>query len=190
MLDVTDRKLKRPWTALAAAATAAHHGFELSNGIGLVWQPELGLAGAGALWGIQLPVWIALAAKGSNRWDKLLAVWSGASVGAALVHFLLWPWRRSSLGIPVLTEAEGLSSSRLPAYNALLYVWFAGSVLSIAREIPPRDRRWALLGLATLPLLGWSAKHHFSWLTHQAATNPAWWNRGVRHQPDRASGGA
>jgi hypothetical protein len=175
-------RVERPWTALAAASTAAHHGFELSSGIGLVWQPELGLGGASVLWGTQIPAWIALAASGSRRWDKVLAVWSGASVGAAVVHFLIWPWRRSRLGIPVLTEAEGLSASRLPAYNALLYVWFAASVLSVAREMPRRERPWALLGLATLPLMGLSAKHHFKWLKRQATTNPSWWNKGVQLQ--------
>jgi hypothetical protein len=93
---------------MVAGVTAAHHGFELSNGIGLVWQPELGLVGASAMWGTQIPLWITLAAKGSKRWDKLLAVWSGAALGAALLHFLLWPLRRGNLGIPVLAEAEGL----------------------------------------------------------------------------------
>src|SRR5260370_6239196 len=56
------RRTRRPWTVMAASLTAAHHGFELSNGIGLVLQPELGLGPAGALWGTQLPVWIAVAA--------------------------------------------------------------------------------------------------------------------------------
>ncbi len=51
--------LRRPWTVLAAAGTAAHHGFELSQGVGLVLQPELGLRGAGALWGSQVSVWVA-----------------------------------------------------------------------------------------------------------------------------------
>jgi len=178
--NTNGRNVQRPWTVLAAAATAGHHGFELSNGIGLVWQPELGLTGASALWGTQIPVWIALAARGDRRWDKLLAVWSGANVGGAFVHFLLWPSRRNRAGIPVLTEAEGLDASRLPAYNALLYVWGAASALSIVRDIRPRDRRWALVGLAALPLLRRSAQHHFSWLTEQAESNPAWWNRGVR----------
>jgi hypothetical protein len=173
-------KLQRPWTALAAAGTFAHHGFELSQGIGLVWQPELGLRGAGALWGSQIPIWAVLAARGSRRWDKLLAVWSGAALGGVLVHFLLWPWRFNQIGMPVLTEAEGIRASKLPAYNTILRVWFAASALSIAREISPRDRKWALVGFATLPLMRRSAKHHFSWLAQQAAKNPAWWNRGVR----------
>jgi len=170
----------RPWTMLSATLTAAHHGFELSSGIGLVGQPELGLLGAGALWATQIPAWITLAARGGKRWDRLLAAWSGAALGGAVVHFLIWPWRRSRLGIPVLAEAEGLGVSQLPAYNTLLYAWGAASALSIALEVPRRDRRWALVGLAALPLLRRSAEHHFSWIVDQAATNPAWWNRGVQ----------
>jgi hypothetical protein len=165
---------------LAATFTAAHHGFELSSGIGLVGQPELGLIGAGGLWATQIPTWIALAARGGKRWDRLLAVWSGAAVGGAVVHFLIWPWRRSALGIPILTEAEGLGASQLPVYNTLLYAWGAASALSIVLEVPRHDRRWALLGFAALPLLRRSANHHFSWIVEQAATRPAWWNRGVR----------
>jgi hypothetical protein len=66
-------RVRRPWTALAASLTAVHHGFELSNGVGLVMQPELGLGPATALWGTQIPVWIVLAARGDKRWDRLLA---------------------------------------------------------------------------------------------------------------------
>jgi hypothetical protein len=76
-------------------------------------------------------------------------------------------------------EAEGLSSSSLPAYNALLHVWGAASALTIIREVRPGARRWALVGLATVPLLRRSAQHHFSWLKQEALTNPAWWNRGA-----------
>ncbi len=183
---VAEPRIRRPWTAMAAVFTAAHHGFELSNGIGLVWQPELGLVGASGLWGTQIPIWISLAARGTKRWDRLLAAWSGATLGAALVHFLLWPSSRGKLGLPVLTQAEGLRTSRLPAYNTLLYLWATVSALSIVREIPRRDRPWALVGLATVPLLRRSAQHHFSWLTEQAVTNPAWWNSGVRQDSEMA----
>jgi hypothetical protein len=172
--------LRRPWTMLAATLTAAHHGFELSSGIGLVGQPELGLVGASAFWAAQVPTWIALAAKGGKRWDGVLAVWSGAALAGVVVHFLIWPWRRSALGLPILAEAEGLGDSKLPAYNTLLYAWGAASVLSIALDVPPRDRRWALLGFAISPLLYRSAKHHFSWIVDQAAASPAWWNQGVQ----------
>jgi hypothetical protein len=173
-------KMRRPWTTATAVLTAAHHGFELSSGVGLVLQPELGLGFAGALWGTGIPAWIRIAAKdGDARWDALLAAWSGASLAGVVVHFSLWPWRYNKLGIPVLTEAEALPSSSLPAYNALLYVWAAASALSIIREVRPGARRWALVGLVTMPLLRRSAQHHFSWLKQEALTNPAWWNRGA-----------
>ncbi|HEX3981026.1 MAG TPA: hypothetical protein VHW93_07375 [Acidimicrobiales bacterium] len=173
-------RVQRPWTVATAAFTAAHHGFELSNGVGLVLQPELGLGGAAALWGSEIPIWISLAARGDSRWNKVLSVWSGAALAGVLVHFFLWPCRRNRLGVPVLIEAEGLKASSLPTYNAILYIWGAAAVASIVREVHSGDRRWALAGLAMLPLLRRSALHHFTWLTDEATSNPAWWNRGAR----------
>ncbi len=41
--------LRRPLAVSAAVGTAALNAFELGSGVGLVWQPELGLAGALAL---------------------------------------------------------------------------------------------------------------------------------------------
>jgi hypothetical protein len=173
-------RVRRPWTTATALLTAAHHGFELSNGVGLVLQPGLGLGPSGALWGTGIPAWIRLAAKGDDtRWDPVLAVGSGASLAGVVVHFSLWPWRLNKLGVPVLTEAEGLPASRLPAYSALLHIWATSSAISIIREVRPGARRWALVGLATVPLLRRSAQHHFSWLKQEAITNPAWWNRGA-----------
>ena len=135
-------------------------------------------------WGTQIPTWIALAAKGGRRWDRLLAMWSGAALGRVMIHFLIWPLRRNAVGIPVLAEAEGLDDSKLPAYTALLYGWGAAAVLSIALEVPARERRWALLGLVAMPVLRRAAGHHFSWIVDQAATRPAWWNSGVQGRSD------
>jgi hypothetical protein len=180
-------KVQRPWTTATAILTAAHHGFELSSGVGLVLQPELGLGFAGALWGTGIPAWIRIANGDDTRWDPLLAAWSGASLAGVVVHFSLWPWRYNKLGIPVLTEAENLPSPSLPVYNALLHVWAATSALSIIREVRPGARRWAWLGLATIPLLRRSARHHFSWLEQEAVNNPAWWNRGAGLSQDMAA---
>jgi hypothetical protein len=180
--------VRRPWSVLAAACTAAHHIFELSNGVGLVLQPELGLPGAGALWAAQIPAWAVLAARGDRRWDRVLAVACGASAAGAAVHFFIWPWRRNRFALPTLTEAEGLKPSRLPVYNAILYTWGVAATVSIVREIPSPRRRWALAGLATLPLLRQSARQHFSWVSAQAVAHPAWWNRGVAvHEASGAS---
>ena len=104
---------------------------------------------------------------------------AGTGLGGMAVHFTLWPWavRR---GVPVLTEAEGLSDRQLPAYNAILWCWALASIGALLREVPKGSRRWFVLGvLNALPLRA-SAKHHFRWASEQARTNPAWWNRGLQ----------
>lgn len=172
-------RIRRPWSAATAGLTAVHHGFELATGVGLVLQPELGLVGSGALWGTQLPAWLVLASRGGPRWDRILAVWSGAALAGVTVHFILWPLRRSRPGPPVLAEAEGLDARGLAFYNALLYAWGTASALSLALEIPRDRRRWAVAGLATLPLQLVSARRHFDWVRHESGAHPAWWNRAV-----------
>ena len=69
-------RVRRPWTAMVAILTAAHHGFELTSGVGLVWQPELGLGPASALWGAEIP---ALGHRGCERGPAL-----GPVVGRAV----------------------------------------------------------------------------------------------------------
>ena len=168
-----------PFSAATASLTAAHHVFELSTGIGLVLQPELGLGGSGLLWGIGLPAWLGLASSRLPNRSAVLALSSGTALAGALVHFVVWPSRRGRLGLPVLIEAEGLPPASLPAYNVILYTWGAAAAMSVALEIPRGSRRWAMLGLATLPLQLVSAKRHFAWLSRQAVEHPAWWNRAM-----------
>jgi hypothetical protein len=169
----------RPLTLATALGTAAHHGFELASGAGLVFQPELGLAPATVLWTTQIVGWAAVAQRSGSRVEAVLAILDGASLAGVAVHFLLWPWRWGRLGVPVLTEAEGLSPRLLPAYNAILWSWAAASAGSLLRELPRGSRRWALVGMASLPALAVSARHHFRWVKEEAALHPAWWNRGV-----------
>jgi hypothetical protein len=169
--------IRRPFSVLSALGTAAHHSYELGSGVGLVLQPELGLAGSLALWGVQLPLWTAGAAKGGRRWDKALALWTGAGLAGAVVHYVMWPWRRTRLGVPALTSAEGLSPAQVPAYNGILWAWAAASALALAFEVPRGARRWAVAGLLTMPIMRLSARHHFDWIRQEAATGPAWWNR-------------
>jgi hypothetical protein len=165
--------------ALTCLGTAAHHGFELAAGVGLVFQPYLGLPGSAALWGCSFPAWLGAAVAGSKKWDRPLAFLAGLSVGGSAVHFTLWPWT-AERGPPVLTEAEGLRPPLLPAYNAVLYLWALSALAALALDTPPGARRWGLAGLVAAAPLRASARHHFRWLVHQARSNPAWWNRGVR----------
>jgi hypothetical protein len=80
----------------------------------------------------------------------------------------------------MLTEAEGLSPSQLPAYNAILLAWIAAGALALVREVPKSARGWFALGLINAIPLRMSATHHFAWAAEQARTNPAWWNRGLQ----------
>jgi hypothetical protein len=168
----------RPFTAATQVGTAAHHAFELAAGVGLVFQPELGLPGSVALWSTLLPFGFVTAARSEDRMEPVLAFSRGAALGGVAVHFMLWPWRARP--IPLLDEAEGLSAAQLPYYNALLYGWGAAAAAAVVKETPKRSRKWVALGLAATVLFRASARYHFKWATEQAQTNPQWWNRGLR----------
>ena len=168
----------RPLHAATAVGATLHHGFELAAGVGLVFQPYLGLAGASAMWGTLFPAWLVVSMRGSRRWDPMLAFAAGMSLGAAVLHFSLWPWsvRR---GLPWLREAEGLRPEHLPAYNAVLYGWASLAAAALAFETPRRSRVWALAGFAATFPLRRTARDHFRWIREEARTNPAWWNRAL-----------
>jgi hypothetical protein len=165
----------KPFTALTAATTALHHGFEVRAGVGLVWEPFVGRRGALALWGTGLPAWAAMALSGDERFDGPLALNNGLALAGGIVHFVLWPWEVRQ-GLPALTEAEGMTGERLPAYNRVLYAWIATSALALVLETPRGARRWALLGLAMGEPLRQSALHHFRWAREQARREPEKWS--------------
>ena len=109
---------RRRWLQAATfGGTAAHHSFELGKGVGLVLQPELGLAGASTRWAVLFASAIGLSLRGSERWDHALSFGVGMNLGAAAIHFLLWPWELRK-GVPTLTEAEGLKDEDLRAYTS------------------------------------------------------------------------
>lgn len=170
--------IRRPFHAMTAAGAMAHHIFELAAGVGLVLQPELGLQGAAAFWGLVFSTWLGASSRGSSRWDRVLGLGAGLSLMGAGIHFSIWPWRRLH-GVPILTEAEGLEPRLMPAYNAVLYFWALAAVGALIRETPRGSRRPALAALVALPVAQASARYHFKWVREQSRKNPAWWNRGV-----------
>ena len=170
---------RRPLHGLTSLAAAAHHGFELLAGVGLVFQPYLGLGGAGALWATSLPVWIAASARGSRRWDPVLAFLAGLSLGGAALHYALWPFEIRR-GVPLLTQAEGLRPKHLPAYSGIILTWGGVAAAALVFDTPRRDRRWALPGILIAMALRGSARRHFEWIREQAAMQPTWWNRALR----------
>ena len=173
--------IRRPFSALAALGTAAHHGFETRSGVGLVFEPFLGRRAATVMWSAAIPAWLLVAARGSSRWANWLAFNAGTSLAGSLVHFVVWPWSLKR-GIPMLDAAEGLTDDELPAYNAILLSWMAASALALALETPRSARPAALAGLASGELLRRSARHHFEWARRQAAMNPEAWSPAL-HEP-------
>lgn len=166
----------RRWSVLAMLAGAAsHHAFELGAGTGLMLQRELGLAGAAGTWLVAFPA-LAVAAR-RDRVAPLLAVAVGANAAACAVHFTLWPWRLTRVGLPVLTSAEGLPDRDLSAYNAILLSWGAASLVASAVLSRTGSARPTVAGfLLALPLRA-HARRHFAWVREQAVRQPAWWNR-------------
>ncbi len=174
--------MRRPWSTLTCAAAATHHAFELACGVGLVFQPYLGMTGASMLWGSVFPAWFGVARRGSGRWDRPLAYAAGMSVGGAVLHFALWPWS-TRRGLPLLDEAEGLPPEAMPAYNAIIWIWGASATVALVRETRRRDLPLALFGALSAFGLRPSARRHFDWVREQARVRPAWWNRALVERP-------
>jgi hypothetical protein len=172
--------MRRPFTALTALGTAAHHIFEVRAGVGLVFEPFLGRRGARAFWATVLPAWVAASAAGRGpRVERWLAMNNGMGLSGALVHFVEWPWEVRG-GVPRLTEAEGLSGDDLPAYNTVLQLWIAAAVLALLLETPSYARRSAIVGLLMGEPLRRSARHHFKWAREQARLEPDRWSPALR----------
>jgi hypothetical protein len=165
----------RPLSALTALGTAAHHGFELHSGVGLVFEPFVGRQRALVLWGAYLPAQLAVALAGGERLDRWLALNNGAGFAGGLVHFVEWPWELRN-GVPTLTEAEGMVPERVPAYNRVLQLWTLAAALALLFETPRRARAWALAGIALGEPLRRSARHHFRWAREQAKNEPDRWS--------------
>jgi hypothetical protein len=169
----------RPLVVIRVAGMVAHHAVELGAGVGLVFQPELGLPGAAALWAAVVAAELLVLGPYRSGAERLRAAAAGTTLAGVGVHYMLWPWEVRG-GLPRLCQAEGLSSAQLPWYEAVLLAWAAGAVGSLAVDVGGGRRRWALVGVVAAPLLARSARHHFAWVTDQARTRPRWWNRAVR----------
>jgi hypothetical protein len=168
----------RPFHALTAVGAVGHHGFELGAGVGLVFQPWLGLWGAGALWSGVFSGWLAATRRRGAGWDAALAFAGGMSAGAVALHYAMWPWRPRPL--PYLVRAEGLRQHDMLAYNSILWAWGSAATGALTLETPPRLLPLAAAGAATALAFRPSARGHFDWIREQAALAPAWWNRALR----------
>lgn len=171
--------LRRPWTRVAGAAMAGHVFFELGAGVGMPFASVLGPVPAAAVWAAEA-VQVQRVA-GSPRTDRTLAVVNGLSVAAAAAHLAGWPRRRTRLGLPWLTDCEGLGPELMRWYNPIVY---AGGIAALAAVLTEKGTapRWAaLLPLALVPALVRVQHAEHERLRRQAIMRPGWWNR--RLQP-------
>jgi hypothetical protein len=167
----------KPFNALAAIGTAAHHGFERWAGVGVFLEPWLGRRKTNLFWSVVMPLWLYSALAGRHRDEPLLAFNAGVAIAGALVHFTDWPWSLRMGVFPWLDQAEGLPPERLTAYNTILWGWLVGGVASVVAETRRSHLKFAAAGVATAPLLRASARHHFQWAREQAERDPESWSR-------------
>lgn len=169
-------RIAKPFNAVATLGSAAHHAFERRAGVGVFLEPWLGRRLTNRFWALVLPYGLLGAIRGRRRDEPTLAFNAGIATAGALVHFSEWPWSLRLGFIPWLDEAEGLQPEQLPAYNMILLTWLLSGAASVLVETRRENRRYALAGLATAPLLALSARHHFAWASEQAKANPARWS--------------
>jgi hypothetical protein len=173
---------RRPWTRLATAALAGHVFFELAAGVGLPGASVLGPAPAALLW-TAATVRMQRAA-GSPAADAGMAVANATGLAAALAHQAGWPRRWTQVGLPWLTDCEGLGPELMRWYNPVVHLGGAASLLALLTENRDAPRRLLLLPPVLVPLLVRLQHAEHERLKELARRRPAWWNR--RLQPPRS----
>jgi hypothetical protein len=168
-------RLRRPWTRLTGAAMAGHVFFELGAGVGMPFASVLGPAPAAAVWAMGTVA--VQKAAGSPSHDTALAVVNGLSAAAALAHLAGWPRRRTRLGLPWLTECEGLGPELMRWYNPVVYLGAAAAAAALATENREAPRWAGLAPLVLVPVLVRVQHVEHERLRRFAIRRPGWWNR-------------
>jgi hypothetical protein len=171
--------VRRPWTRLAGAAMAGHVFFELGAGVGMPLASVLGPAPAAAFWATAMGA--VQKAAGSPSRDTALAVVNGTSLAAALGHLAGWPRRRTRLGLPWLTDCEGLGPELMRWYNPIIYAGGVAAAAALVSETPSAPRWARLAPLLLVPALVRVQHIEHERLRRLAIRRPGWWNR--RLQP-------
>jgi hypothetical protein len=168
-------RVRRPWTRLAGAAMAGHVFFELGAGVGMPFASLLGPVPAAVAWAAGAVA--VQKAAGSPSRDTALAVVNGLGLAAAMGHLTGWPRRRTRLGLPWLTDCEGLGPDLMRWYNPIVYAGGVAAVVALGREnrSSPRWAWVAPLGLVPVLVRVQHAEHQR--LRGQAIRRPGWWNR-------------
>ncbi len=155
---------------------------ELAAGVGMPGASLVGAGPAATVWAAGTGVGWRVAGRVAGAGDRPLHLWNGLALTAVVAHYTAWPRRRTRLGLPWLTECEGLRGGVMPAYNAILLASGAAAATALVREnrSAPTVLGWAPLLL--VPLFGRSQHRELDRLVELAGRRPAWWNRGLRQR--------
>ncbi|PIM72676.1 hypothetical protein CTU88_11145 [Streptomyces sp. JV178] len=168
---------RRPLTRVTAAATATHAFFELAAGVGMPLASLLGPFTAATAWAAGTATAWRAGGTRPSRDDPAFAVLNSVSLAGVIAHLTGWPRRRTRLGLPWLTDCEGLGPRLMPYYNPILYVSGTAAVAALLLENESAPRRLPLLTPALVPLLVGAQRAEHRRLMAIAAARPGWWNR-------------
>ncbi|OUD01794.1 hypothetical protein [Streptomyces swartbergensis] len=164
-------------TRVTTVATAGHVFFELAAGVGMPFASFLGPVPAATAWAIGTGTAWHAAGNRPAAYDRAFTVLNSVSLAAVTAHLTGWPHRRTRLGIPWLTDCEGLGPRLMPYYNPILYLSCAAAVAALILENDSAPRRLPLLALPLVPLLAAAQHAEHRRLRAIAVARPAWWNR-------------
>lgn len=170
----------RPLTKAVVAGNAAHAMVELLAGVGMPGASVTGPAPAAVGWAVGSGWLWRTAGRGRPRHDTALAVFAALSLAAVTAHLTAWPRRRSRIGLPWLTDCEGLGPEFMPVYNPVLYATAAAAVGALLREVRSAHPVAPATALFLVPLLQAVQHSEHERLKQQAAQQPSWWNRRLR----------
>jgi hypothetical protein len=167
---------RRPWTRLGTCGMAAHVFYEYSAGVGMPYASRLGPIGAPLVWASAAAAVHRQAGRRSEEWDRAFALVNGLYLGAVLGHYAGWP-HTARLGVPWLTQCEGLKGPLMPAYNLMLLLSGVSGLAALRTECG-RHAPWGLFAALSLAPLMVRAQHReHERLVAEARRRPAWWNR-------------
>ncbi len=123
-------------------------------------------------WGTSTAVVLRMARRADKRHEAGFGVVNGLFLTAVLAHFIYWP-KRWTLGVPRLSECEGLRATMLLPYNGIPLI----SALSAEAGLLENGLRLQRMECRGLRI--------------EARRNPRWWNRRLQTPgPDRSTSSA
>jgi hypothetical protein len=167
----------RPWTQAAIVGLAAHVFLELAAGVGIPGASLVGPGPAAVAWvGGTRVVW-RIARRTAAPGDQALNVYNGLALTAVVAHYVAWPRKRTRIGVPWLTECEGLRGDVMPAYNLILLGSGGAALIALVRENRSASGALGLAPLLLVPLFVRVQHGEYDRLAKIAEQRPAWWNR-------------